>query len=310
MVEELVKRGHEVTLFATGDSKTKAKLVSVKDRQWNNDYSEPIEYLNIANAFSEWKNFDIIDCHVEQKACFFADLVKTPTIVNISYGEFSPDDLLVLKRYKHLNYLSISNGLQNFLQFLNWVGNIYHGIDTTLFPFQEEKGDYLLFLGRMSPQKGPHIAIEIAKHLGKKLILAGKTVPEDKEYLDRFVFPFIDNKQIIYKGVANFEEKISLYKNALAFIHPIQYFEAFGLTIIESLACGTPVISFDNGAPREIIEDGKTGFLVKNKEEMISAIQKIDQIKRFDCRQSVENKFSSKLMVDEYEKLYKSLIDK
>lgn len=307
LTEELVKRGHDVTLFATGNSKTGAKLISARKKPWAGDYSEPIEFLNIAEAFSKNYDFDVINCFVEQKACFFADVTNTPALINISYGDFTKDDISVLKKYKHLNYVSVSKGLQELLPFLNWKKNIYHGIDVQMFPFNEKPQDYMLFLGRMSPQKGPHIAINIAKKLGKKLILAGKIVEEDKKYLERFVFPYMDGKNIVYKGVANFKEKLILFKNASVMLHPIQYFEAFGMTIIESMACGTPVISFNNGAPKEIIEEGKTGFVVNTEKEMMSAVKNVYKISRSYCRQSVENKFSAKLMTEKYEKLLNSI---
>lgn len=307
LTEELVRRGHEVTLFATGDSKTSAKLVSVKKSPWNKDYSEPIEYLNIAQAFSQRNKFDVIDCHVEQKACFFAGITETPCLINISYGEFSNDELNILKKYKNLNFLSVSRELQSLLPFLNWIGNIHHGINSDLFTFNDRPGDYFLFLGRVSPQKGPHIAIEIAKKLNTKLILAGKMVDSDRDYLEKYILPEIDGVNIVYHGVADFKEKIELLGGAQALLHPIQYFEAFGLTLIESMVCGTPVVSFDNGAPKEIVENGKTGFVVKNTEEMISALKKIPEINRRDCRLLVEEKFSAKKMVDSYEKVFHSL---
>lgn len=307
LADELVKRGHDVTLFATGDSVTKAKLVPGRDKPWGNEYSEPIEYLHMAEAFSPKYNFDIIDAHVEQKACFFADSTKTPTLINITYGEFG-DEQKVFDRYPHLNYVGISHEMKKVLPKINWVDVIYHGIDVNLFEYNEKPDDYLLFLGRVSPQKGPHIAINVAKKLGKKLIIAGKMSDADKAYLDEKVMPHIDGKQIIYVGIADFKKKVELLKNAAALLHPIQYIEAFGLTIIEAFACGTPVISYDNGAPREIIADRKTGFIVNSEEEMAEAIQDLHTISRKACRDHVEKNFTVEKMVDEYEALYKKII--
>jgi glycosyltransferase involved in cell wall biosynthesis len=307
LADELVKRGHTVTLFATGDSKTKAHLVSVREKPWGNQYSEPIEYLHISEAFSSKYHFDIIDCHVEEKACFFADAVKTPTLINVTYGEFG-DEKKVFERYKHLNYVAISHALKKVLPLINWVDVIYHGIDVNQFPYNEHPKDYLLFLGRVSPQKAPHIAINVAKKLGKKLIIAGKMADADKAYLEEKVLPYIDGKQIQYFGVAHFEQKKELYKNAVAFLHPLDYVEAFGLTLIEALACGTPVIAYDKGAPSEIIVDRKTGFIVNNEQEMIDAVQAVSTISRRVCREHVEMTFTVEKMVDQYELLYTKII--
>ena len=308
LADELVKRGHTVTLFATGDSKTEAKLVSVREKPWGNAYSEPIEYLHIAEAFSRSQEFDIIDCHVEEKACFFADLTLVPTLINVTYGEFG-DERRIFERYKHLNYVAISHALKQELPLLNWKGVIYHGINTELFSYNEHPEQYLLFLGRVSPQKGPHIAINIACTLNKKLIIAGKMSDADKPYLDTHVLPFIDGKQIQYVGIADFKTKNELYKNASALLHPIQYLEAFGLTIIEAMACGTPVISFDNGAPKEIIQDAKTGFIVTTEEQMAEAVLRLDTISRARCRERIQQHFTVEQMVDEYEKMYTLVIN-
>ncbi len=311
LVNGLVERGHKVTLFATGDSKTKAqKLVSVIDKPYGRgrDYSEIKEYENIAAAFRRHKDFDIIHCAVEHKSVFFGDLIPTPSLHSIRYGEFFEDELNLLKKYKQLNFVANSKAVTKKFLFLNWRGYIYNGLDVSLFPFNAEPDDYFLFLGRLSPQKGPDIAIETAKKLNKKIILAGKMVDGDAKFLAKKVLPFIDGKKIIYKGEIKFKEKIKLLKNAEALIQPTKIFEACSNTILESMACGTPVIAFDQGSNRELIKQGKTGFIVKNKEQIFAMGKDVGELKRLDCRLRVEKFFSKKNMVDDYEKIYKKLV--
>lgn len=309
LAEELMRRGHEVTVFGTGDSKTNARLITLRDTPWKGeDYSEPIEYLHIAEAFSKRYFFDVIQCNVEQKACYFAAQSKTPTLVSIQYGEFFDDELTVLKQYADLPYIAPSKALMTEFSFLSWKGFIYHGINPDDFMFNETPGDYLLFLGRLSPQKGPDVAIRVALATGKKLILAGKTSPGDKAYLDKHVMPLIDGEQIQYVGVADFKTKLQLLKNAIALLHPISFVEAFGMTLIEAMACGTPVIAFNRGAISEVVENKRTGFVVSNEEEMKESIQHIPGLTRRDCRDRVEKHFTSKRMAEQYEALYKTMV--
>lgn len=308
LAEELIKRGHDITLFASSDSTDKAKLISViSSSEFRSNYSEPLEYLNISQAFDKKRKFDIIHCHTEYKSLFF-DNTDAPVLHTIRYGEFFEHEQKVLNNYKNYNFASISKFIQTLLPKLNWIGNIYNGIDIKKFPFQEKKQNYLLFLARMSPQKGPDIAIKIAKKLGIRLILAGKKSPADKEYLAKKVEPFIDTGQIKYLGEADFETKINLLKNALCLLHPISVNEAFGITLIESMACGTPVIAFNKGAVSEVIENNKTGFVVETEEEMISAIKNIGSISKKTCRRRVEKNFTVEKMTDGYEEIYRKII--
>lgn len=308
LAEELVRRGHQVTLFASGNSKTSAKLESIAETHFTNGFSDPLEYLNIANAFRKSENFDIIHCNASFRSLVFSDLAKTPSIHTLDYGEFFDHEKKVIEKYRNANFVTVSKTIQNFLN-VNWEGIIYHGIDIEKFPFQEKKQDYLLFLGRLSPQKGPDIAIRAAKKLGIKLILAGKKSSIDAKYLTEKVEPFIDNHQIKYIGEADFPTKIELFKNALCLLHPINYIEAFGITLIESMACGTPVIAFNQGAVSEVIENKKTGFVVETEKEMVEAIKNIKSISKKACRERVEEKFTVEKMTDGYEELYAKIIN-
>jgi glycosyltransferase involved in cell wall biosynthesis len=310
LADELVSRGHKVTLFATGNSKTKAKLVSIRHKKWDSDYSEPLEYLNIAQAFSDHKKFDIIHTHVEQKAAMFADLVdKTPVLMSIRYGEFLKDELTILKTYKNLNWLANSKVITKILPFIKFKDVVYNGLDMSRYKTGLDKG-YLLFLARLSPQKGPHIAIAAAKKLGMKLIIAGKIVDTDKKYLEEQILKHVDGKQIKYVGEVGFKEKIKLLSGATALLHPNSIAEACSNVILEAQACGVPVIAYNNGSNKELIVNKKTGFIVKNLNGIISAINKIDTINRDGCRQHIEKNFSLQKMADNYEKIYKKYVRK
>ncbi|MFP4514436.1 MAG: glycosyltransferase family 4 protein [Parcubacteria group bacterium] len=312
LVNGLSDKGHEVSLFATGDSKTKAKeLVAVRESPFANDYSEIQEFDNIAGAFKRQEDFDIIHCAVEHKSLFFSGIGKTPVVHSIRYGEFFDQEMEILKKYSQENFVGISKAIARKFNFLNFQGIIYNGLDLESFPWQAKSQDYLVFLARVSPQKGPHLAIKLAKDLNKKLIIAGKINDSDQDYLDKYFWPYIDNEQIIYKGELGFAEKIDLLRNAKCLLHPIEtMFEAFGMSLIEAQALGTPVISYDNGSPLEVISQGKTGYVVKNYNEMLEALRSIDKIKRKDCRAWVEENFSLEKMVVDYENLYKKIIDK
>lgn len=312
LVNGLVDRGHKVTLFATGDSKTKAQeLISVRKNPFKGDYSEIQEFENISNAFKSKKEFDLIHCAVEHKSLFFSEISNVPVLHSIRYGEFFEQELDLLRKYKNENYVGISQAIVNKFSFLNFLGFVYNGIDLNNFSFNRDKGDYFLFLARVSPQKGIAKAIEVVKKLGKKLIIAGKINSVDDKYLKENFWPYIDNEQIIYKGEVTFNEKIELLKNSLALIHPIEnFFEAFGMSLIEAQACGTPVVSFDNGSPKEVIKNGETGYVVSSFNEFIDACDNIDDIERSKCRKWVEENFTISKMIDGYENMYKKIIEK
>lgn len=307
LADELVRRGHKVTVFGTADSKTRARLIAVQPKPFRGDYSEIREYENISEAFKREKEFDIINCHVEHKACFFAPLVKTPTLISIRYGEFFEHELELLKANKNLNFAANSIAVKKHLPFLHWLGHVYNGVNLDLFNYSEVPKDYLLFLGRVSPQKGVDIAIRVARKCKIKLIIAGKMVDADAEYLKKKVIPRIDGKNVAYLGEVGLSAKIKLLRNARAILQPISYFEACSNTILEAAACGTPVVAFNKGSNRELIDHKKTGFVVRNENEMISAIKRLDEIKRPACRRRAKRLFSVERMADGYLSLYKKI---
>jgi glycosyltransferase involved in cell wall biosynthesis len=311
LVNGLVDRGHQVTLFATGNSKTKAqKLISIRKKHYQGDYSEIHEYANIASAFRLADKFDIIHCAVEQKSVIFGELTSTPSLHSIRYGEFFDHEIDLLKNYSKLNYVGNSKALKKKLPFLNWQGTIYNGLDLNDFIRKEKHQGYLLYLARLSPQKGIDVAIRAAKRLKLPLLIAGKTSKTDEAFLNKEVFPFIDGKQIKYLGEVLGQNKKNLLANAFALIHPNIVFEACSNSILEAMASNVPVIAYDNGSNKELIKDGKTGFIVKNEKELIVAIKKLDKISRHDCYLRVKENFSLEKMITDYEDLYYKLIKK
>lgn len=310
LVNGLVDNGHRVTLFATGNSETKAQeLVSVRKEPYQGDYSEIHEYRNIAEAFRRHREFDLIHCAVEHKSVLFGDLVDTPSLHSIRYGEFFEHEQELLRSYKDLNFVGNSRAITELLPFLNWQESVYNGVNTDEFPLEEDKDDYLLFLARMSEQKGVDLAIDTARKLNKKLILAGKMEDRDKHFLQDKVLPYIDNENIVYKGEVSGEAKLELLKKASCLLQPVRLFEACSNTILEAMACGTPVVALDGGSNRELVEHGTTGFVVSEPGEIEGAVADIKSIEPAACRKRVEENFSRDKMVAGYEEIYKKLIE-
>lgn len=311
LVDGLVKRGHHVTLFASGDSKTRAqKLISIRPKHYQGDYSEVHEFENIASAFRLAKNFDIIHCAVEHKSVFFGDLTSTPSLHSIRYGEFFNHELSLLKKYRRLNYVGNSLAIKKMLPFLNWRGIVHNGLDPQQFICQKKTGDYLLYLARLTPQKGVDLVIQAAKKLGMKLIIAGRASQTDQDFLNKKVYPFIDNRQIIYRGEILGQQKKRLLSGALCLVQANRIFEACSNSLLEAMASAVPVVAFNRGANSELINNGRTGYLVNNQRGMIAAIKKIKNLRKSDCRQRVFDHFSSELMVDGYEQIYRQIISR
>lgn len=314
LTNELVRRGHDVTLFASGDSITNAKLISVFEKPVSKlpfyNSSERFVYLslNAAQAFEKSKDFDIIHNHTEESGLIFSRFTKTP-VINTHHGMFLQTAKVVYQQYlKDAYFVAISNAQKSWFPELNFIETVYHGIDIKKFPFNPKPKDYFLFLSKIWPAKGPHIAIAVAKKTKKKLIIAGYVSKTWESYFKNEIKPHIDGKNIIYLGEINFQQKIGLYKNARALLFPINWQEAFGLVMIEAMACGTPVIAFNCASVPEIVLHNKTGFIVNNIKEMEEAVGKIDQINRRDCRKHTEENFIVQKMTSGYEKIYQRVI--
>lgn len=325
LTEGLTERGHKVTLFASGDSKTKAKLVSararhlVKDKiSWSDTFWE-LEGLSF--AFSQAANFDIVHCHVGLRALFFQDFLKTPTLHTFHNPVYSrakklPIGLEMLNIHrKNSNVCFISGAAKNLCPVKtknSWV--VYDGIDLAPFKFSPQPKDYFLWVGRMDPYKGIENVIEIAEQKKLKLYLAGKIDEKRQEYFEEKIKPHFSSK-IKYLGELSQKELAKVYGDAIGLLYPIEWEEPFGLVMIESMASGTPVIAFNKGSVQELVKNGKNGFAVpfldkdkkKNLKGFSEAIDKISQVKRTSCRKWAE-KFSKEKMVENYEKIYYKLL--
>ncbi len=313
LTEELVRRGHEVTLFASGDSITSATLESVHSQALRLDPNvreAPIyEMLQLSQVYERAKDFDIIHSHMGCAALPYCSLVKTPTI-HTMHGIFTPDNEKMFRHARRQPFVSISNSQREPRLGLNCIATVYNGIATSTYDFYPKPSDppYLAFLGRLSPEKGTHLAVEIAKRTGWTLKLAGKIDAVDVEYYETEIKPHIDGEQIQYLGEANHVQKNVLLGNAVATLFPITWREPFGLVMVESMAAGTPVIAMELGSTAEVIEHGKVGFLCHSLEECIEALANIDSIDRRACRSHVESKFSVRQMTDGYEAAYRLAI--
>lgn len=313
LCDELVRRGHEVTLFASGDSITLAKLDSVHPRALRTDPSVKecgiYEMLQLVRVYESAREFDIIHSHMGCAALPYGNLVKTPTIHTL-HGIFTPDNEKLFSYARKQPYVSISDSQQEPRLELNYVATVYNGINTSIYEFGDrpEQPPYLAFLGRISPEKGTHLAIEIAKRSGWHLKIAGKVDVVDVEYFEGQVKPHIDGKQIEYLGEANHEQKCELMRGAVATLFPITWREPFGLVMVESMAVGTPVIAMNLGSTSEVIVHGRTGFLCDTVEECVASVDFATRLNRKTCREHVVKNFSMERMTEGYLAAYQNIL--
>ncbi|MCG8343701.1 MAG: glycosyltransferase family 4 protein [Chlorobiales bacterium] len=309
ITEELVRRGHDVTLFATGDSRTSAKLFPMADRGLRLDGKQGASVigsmLELAKVYHEMEgHFDIIHSHVDFLTFPFASLSSTPTLLTM-HGRLDVLYLVkALRAYARLNYVSISNSQRRPVPDINWVGTVYHGYPPEYFPFNDSPSDYFLYLGRFSPEKKPDQAISIAKACNIPLKIAAKIDPSEKEYFREQIEPMLYDPLVEYLGEVSESGKIKLLKNARALLNTIDWPEPFGLVMIEALACGTPVIVRSCGSSPEIIQHEKTGYLCETIDDFKDAVESIGNISRHACRKDFIERFSCKRMVDDYEKIF------
>lgn len=313
LTDELVRRGHDVTLFATGDSLTLARLEAICPRAIRLDTSVKeygvYEMLELSRVYERADEFDIIHSHLGHVALPYANLVKTPTVHTL-HGVFTAENAKLYAYARHQPLVSISDAQREPSLDLNYVATVYNAIDPSRYVFHPQPSDppYLAFLGRLSPQKGPHLAIAIAKQAGWHLKIAGKVDPVDREYFEQEVKPHIDGEQIEYLGEADHDQKSVLMGNAVATLFPITWREPFGLVMIESMATGTPVIAMEMGSTPEIIAHGETGFLCHSVAECVASIDRAAALDRQACREYVMRHFSTKQMVEGYEAVYRRIL--
>lgn len=307
--EGLVQKGIDVTVFASGDSFTSGKLEWICSTPYEEDPSldaKACEAFHIGHFFEQAHHFDLLHNNFDFLPLAFSRLVDRPMLTTI-HGFSSPKILPVYEQYNNAGYyVSISNADRS--PRLRYLDTVYHGIDLNEFSYQEKPGSYLLYFGRIHPDKGTAAAIAIAKKSKMPLKIAG--IIQDQNYFQTEVLPLIDNEQIIYLGSAGPEERNRLLGEAYALLHPIYFAEPFGLSVVEAMACGTPVIAFDRGSMPEVIANGKTGFIVREIAEAVECMPDVSRLSRFECRKWVENHFSQDIMTEKYIDLYRQILQK
>lgn len=308
ITEGLVKEHIDVTLYATGDSLTSGKLKSICKSPYEEDKTidaKAWECLHISELMEHADEFDIIHNNYDFLPLSYSGLIKTPMITTI-HGFSSQNIMPVYKKYnKKTHYVSISDADRS--PELDYIRTVYHGIDIEHFTLNENSGDYLLYFGRIHPDKGTFEAIQVAKSSKMKLVIAG--IIQDKAYYEERVKPYL-NEDITYIGSVGPSERDSVLRNAFALLHPISFSEPFGLSVVEAMACGTPVIAFGKGSMAEIIQNNENGFIVSNIDEMSQRVKDVKNISRKLCRETVVKRFSQEKMVKEYIEVYKEILNR
>src|SRR5436853_2271217 len=312
LTEELVGRGHEVTLFASGDSMTTATLFPVCRQALRLDPHSidrlAAHVLQLEYVFQEKNNFDLIHFHCDY---LHFPLSRRENISQVTtlHGRLDLPDLPPLYRmYKDMPVISISDAQRSPLPWVNWQGTVHHGLPENQYSLSQGKGGYLAFLGRISPEKGLDQAVEIAKRAGMPLKVAAKVDRADLDYYESRIKPLLKGPEVEYIGEIGYPEKNEFLGNAAALLFPIQWPEPFGLVMIEAMACGTPVIAYPCGSVPEVIEDGVNGFIVTDISEAVNAVSNIEQIERTKCRRRFEQRFTAARMAEEYLALYSRLV--
>jgi glycosyltransferase involved in cell wall biosynthesis len=313
LTEELIKQGNDLTLFASGDSITKARLIAPCERSLRLDPTceDRVAYhvLQLEQVFQNAAFFDIIHFHIDYLHYPLARRIGVPHLTTL-HGRLDLPDLVPLYReFSDIPVASISNSQRTPLSWINWQGTIHHGIPLDLYEFKRSEGNYLAFVGRISPEKRVDRAIEIAKLANMKLKIVAKVDAIDRQYMETEIRPLLDHPLVEFVGEIGEREKPELLGNAYALLFPIDWVEPFGIVMIEAMACGTPVIAFRRGSVPEVIDDGVTGFIVDDIEESLQALDKIRHFDRERCRKVFEERFSAARMAGDYLKIYERLLE-
>src|SRR5262245_38875519 len=313
--EELVRRGHQVTVFASGDSRTRATLVPVvasalRLARVTPDEGQVDHIRLLGRVFAGAARFDVIHCHTDYLAFPFSALVSTPTVHTIHGRLDLPYLQRMYREFAATPLVSISHAQRAPLAAVrpNWVATVHHGIPLDGVPASLTPGRYLAFLGRISPEKRPDLAIEVAIRAGIPLRIAAKVDPVDRAYFHAVVRPRLDHPLVSFTGEIEGQEKLAFLRGARALLFPIDWPEPFGLVMLEAMACGTPVIARPCGSVPEVVIHGRTGLVARRVDDLVAAVRAVDRIDRAACRRHVEHHFSVARMVDDYEAVYRRLL--
>ena len=312
VTEELVRQGHEVTLFASGDSVTRARLVAACRRSLRFDKhcidELAHQILMLENVFQRAAQFEIVHFHADY---LHFPLSRRQPITHLTtlHGRLDIPDLVPLyQEFRDMPVVSISNAQREPLPWANWQATVYHGIPADLYRFRAEPGTYLAFMGRISPEKRVDRAIEIAKQVQIPLKIAAKVDRVDKDYFKLVVEPLLGEPLVEFVGEISEGEKVDFLGNAYALLFPIDWPEPFGLVMIEAMACGTPVIAYRSGAVPEVMEEGYTGFIVEELKDAVEAVRRVPELSRKRCREVFEQRFTATRMAHDYVRVYERLI--
>ncbi|HLI35660.1 MAG TPA: glycosyltransferase family 4 protein [Terriglobia bacterium] len=313
LTEELVRLGHEVTLFASGDSITQARLISPcpQSLRLNRSCVDQLAHhiLMLEQVFRKYTEFDIIHFHIDYLHFPLTRRQNWPHLTTL-HGRLDIPDLVPLyQEFIEMPVVSISNAQRQPLPWLNWQGTVYHGLPLDLYQFHPGPGKYLAFLGRISPEKGVERAIEIAKRSGIELKIAAKVDRADREYYEAKIKPLLSHPLIEYIGEISDAEKDEFLGNAMALLAPVEWPEPFGLVMIEAMACGTPVVAFRRGSIPEIVDHGRTGVVVEDVDQAVQALESILKISRKSCREVFEERFPVSRMTENYVEIYERLLE-
>jgi glycosyltransferase involved in cell wall biosynthesis len=312
LTEALHAMGHEVTLYASGDSKTNARLVPMCERalrlEGRNASWVPYGMVMVEKAFADAANYDVMHFHIDYLHYPQARLSPVPVLTTLHGRLDIPEVRHMCSGFTDLAMTSISKNQRTPLPEVNWIGTVHHGLPPDLHAFSPRGGGYLAFLGRISPEKGVHDAIEIALRSGMPLKIAAKVDDNDRTYYQEVIRPLLSNPLVECIGEVGEGQKSGFLGGARALLMPIDWPEPFGLVMIEALACGTPVIAFERGAVPEVIEHGRTGFIVKDVEEGVEAVRNLGLLSRERCRAAFEKRFTAERMAEDYLKIYSLMI--
>ena len=312
LTEALVDMGHEVTLFASGDSRTRARLIPMVERSLRLDDScidQIVHHVLMAERVAQHAGeFEILHSHIDYFPFSTFRRLPVPAVTTL-HGNLGKNDLVPLYReFDEVPLISISEAQRAPLPWVNWQGTVQHGLPVDLHSLQEGRGEYLAFLGRASPEKRLDLAIEVARQAGMFLKVAAKVDTKDQEYFETVIKPLLDPAVVEFVGEIGEEEKGDFLGNASALLFLIDWSEPFGLVMIEAMACGTPVIARPMGSVQEVIEDGVSGYIVDGLEGAVEAVKQVENISRRGCREAFERRFTARRMAEDYLKIFGRLV--